>query len=45
MGTPFVPDIPYSIQIIFVVLFSYIWGVAFFTDDYLEPMPADPEEY
>ena len=38
---PFIPDVPYKIQGIFLITFAYIWGSAF-VDDYLEPMPDDP---
>ena len=31
----FIPDVPYHIQLVFIVTFSYIWLNAF-TDDYLE---------
>lgn len=38
---PFVPDIAYHIQIIFIFTFSYIWYSAFVDQDYLEPLPSD----
>ena len=41
MPPPFVPDVPYRVQIIFITCFAYIWSSAF-KDDYLEPMPTDP---
>jgi hypothetical protein len=34
----FVPDVPYHIQLIFVLSFSYIWYSAFIDKDYLEPL-------
>lgn len=40
---PFVPDIPYHIQIVFILTFGYIWYNAFLDKDYLEPLPEDPE--
>ena len=46
---PFVPDIPYHIQIVFVFTFGYIWCTAF--QDYKiwapeeKPMPEALEEY
>ena len=43
MPPPFVPDVPYKIQFIFLCSFSYIWSTAFI-DDYLEPMPGNPDE-
>jgi phosphatidylserine synthase 2 len=39
---PFVPDIDYHIQAVFILAFGYIWGIAF-VDDYLTPTPTDPE--
>lgn len=39
---PFIPDVPYKVQAIFICTFYYIWSTAF-TDDYLEPMPLDTE--
>jgi hypothetical protein len=31
-----VPDIPFHIQIVFLVTFCYIWGSAFYSDpDYM----------
>lgn len=30
---PFIPDVPYKIQFIFILTFSYIWSTAFI-DDY-----------
>jgi hypothetical protein len=39
---PFVPDVPYHIQLVFVVTFGYIWYSAL-TDDYLADLPEDPE--
>ena len=41
----FVPDIPYHIQLVFVLTFSFIWLSAFVDTDYLQPMPEDPVEY
>lgn len=38
---PFVFDISYHIQIIFIFTFGYIWISAFF-DDYEAPYPEDP---
>jgi hypothetical protein len=43
MPPPFIPDVPYRVQIIFIACFYYIWSSAF-TDDYLEPLPTDPEK-
>lgn len=44
MPPPFIPDVPYKIQGLFVCTFSYIWLTAF-TDDYTAPLPEDnPEE-
>lgn len=40
---PFIPDIPYQIQFVFICAFSYIWVTAFI-DDYEAPMPTDQEE-
>lgn len=37
----FIPDIPYHIQLVFAGTFSFIW-LNSFTDDYNEPLPADP---
>ena len=39
---PFIPDVPYKIQGLFILSFSYVWYTAF-TDDYLEDLPADGE--
>jgi len=39
---PFVPDIPYQIQAIFIGAFAFIWGTAFI-DDYNSPLPLDPD--
>jgi hypothetical protein len=42
---PFVPDIPYHIQIVFIFTFGFIWYTAFI-DNYQAEMPTDPiEEY
>ena len=41
-----VPDVPYHVQIIFLLTFTYIWGSAFFADpDYYDGMPTDTEQY
>jgi len=39
---PFIPDVPYKIQAIFISVFFYIWSTAF-VDDYLADVPADGE--
>ena len=36
---PFIPDVPYHIQLVFIATFSYIWYSAFIDKDYLEPLP------
>lgn len=36
---PFVPDIPYHIQFIFIFTFGYIWYSAFLDTNYLEELP------
>jgi hypothetical protein len=36
----FIPDIPYQIQILFILTFTFIWGTAFI-DDYDQPLPTD----
>lgn len=43
MAPPFIPDVAYKIQGLFVVTYAYIWYTAFI-DDYLEPMPTDEEQ-
>jgi len=43
MSPPFVPDVPYKVQTVFILSFSYIWSTAFL-DDYLAPVPKDGEE-
>lgn len=43
MPPPFIPDVPYKIQGLFVCTFAYIWSTAF-TDDYLAPLPDDTKE-
>lgn len=40
---PLIPDVPYKIQGIFIVTFSYIWTTAF-VDNYEDPLPADGPE-
>lgn len=40
---PFVPDVPYHVQLVFFVTFSYIWYSAFI-DDYNAPLPDSIEE-
>ena len=40
---PFVPDIAYEVQLVFIFTFAYIWSTAFL-DDYNAPYPADPIE-
>ena len=42
MAPPFIPDVPYKIQGLFILTFAYIWSTAF-KDDYLEPLPLDDE--
>ena len=37
---PFIPDVPYKIQFIFVLTFSYVWSTAFI-DDYEAPLPPE----
>jgi len=44
MAPPFIPDVPYKIQGLFIITYAAIWYSAFL-DDYLEPMPIDPEEH
>jgi hypothetical protein len=39
---PFIPDVPYKIQGIFIAVFSYIW-ISAFTDNYLEEVPLEGE--
>ena len=39
---PFIPDVPYKIQAIFISVFFYIWYTAFI-DDYNAEVPADGE--
>lgn len=41
---PFVPDVPYHIQLVFILTFGYIWFAAFVDKDYLEPLPTDEAE-
>jgi hypothetical protein len=36
--TPFVPDVAYHIQAVFIFSFGFIWYTAF-EDDYIEPTP------
>ena len=43
MPPPFIPDVPYKIQAIFILTASYIWATAF-QDDYLAPMPEKWED-
>ena len=40
---PFVPDVPYHIQIVFIITFGWIWSTAL-QDDYLAPLPADEQK-
>jgi hypothetical protein len=40
---PFVPDVPYHVQLVFILCFGYIWKSAF-EDDYMSPMPEDITE-
>ena len=40
---PFIPDVPYHIQIVFILTFTYIWSQAF-VDNYMAPLPKDPVE-
>ena len=35
--TAFIPDVPYHIQLVFILTFLFIWVTAF-KDDYLQPM-------
>ena len=38
----FVPDIPYHIQVVFALTFTYIWMRAFYNDpNYNDPLPVD----
>lgn len=38
----FVPDVPFHIVIVFLLTFSFIWGMAFYGDpDYIDNMPTD----
>jgi hypothetical protein len=39
---PFVPDVPYHIQIVFIFTFFYIWYTAFL-DDYEAALPNNIE--
>jgi hypothetical protein len=39
---PFIPDVPYKIQGIFIAVFSFIW-ISAFTDNYLEEVPLEGE--
>ena len=41
---PFVPDVPYHIQIVFALTFGYIWYTAFVDVDY-NKVPSPEEEY
>ena len=40
---PFIPDIPYHIQIVFIIIYSYIWYQAFVDREYLKPLPEDKD--
>lgn len=40
---PFVPDVPYHIQLVYVLTFYYIWSRAL-QDDYLEDLSKLTEE-
>lgn len=42
MAPPFIPDVAYKIQGLFIITYAYIWYTAFL-DDYLEPMPENEE--
>lgn len=41
---PFVPDVPYHIQIVFALTFGFIWYSAFIDKDYNE-VPSPEQEY
>ena len=43
MPPPFIPDVPYKVQGLFIAIFAYVWSTAF-VDQYLEPMPTDSVE-
>ena len=38
---PFVPDLPYHLQALFILTFGYIW-ISAFVDKYQDPLPNDP---
>ena len=40
---PFVPDLPYHVQIVFILSMSFIWHQAF-VHDYESELPTDPVE-
>lgn len=39
---PFIPDVPYKVQAIFISVFFYIWYTAF-VDDYNGEVPTEGE--
>lgn len=41
---PFVPDIPYHVQIVFLITFGYIWRSAFLDTEYLSNAKYDPND-
>ncbi len=43
MAPPFIPDVPYKIQGLFIITYAYIWMTAF-TDNYLDPLPDNEAE-
>ena len=40
---PLVPDVPYHIQLLFIIVMGYIWRTAFL-DDYDAPYPDNKLE-
>jgi hypothetical protein len=41
-----IPDVPYHVQLVFLLTFTYIWGSAFYADpDYYDGMPLDKLDY
>ena len=40
---PLVPDVPYHIQLLFIIVMGYIWRTAFL-DDYDSPYPDNKLE-
>jgi hypothetical protein len=41
---PFIPDVPYNCQIVFIFTYGYIWTTAFMTPYSYADYPTDPEE-